>query len=143
MLMLDLNQIKIVNIEDYTIIPIEINIPNVLELDYNQYSAILEEKLTPIVSKAKENTLFSINFVADNLDYDDCAYFYKICGDIILKILMLNEHRDREHRLTVPNNMINLPYSSFLNCVNFKTIINCFEIHFETDIYENGMAEVR
>ena len=71
MLMLDLNQIKIVNVEDYTIIPIEINIPNVLELDYNQYSAILEEKLTPIVSKAKENTLFSINFTADNLDYDD------------------------------------------------------------------------
>ena len=37
MLMLDLNQIKIVNVEDYTIIPIEINIPNVIDLDYNQY----------------------------------------------------------------------------------------------------------
>ena len=140
--MLNLETIKVEGVDDYNLVPICINIPDIFEMSYKDYSNKLEEIIGKALEKVEENTLFLIHFHSGNMEYEDCEYFYKVCGGILLRLLTENEHRNREHRLTAPKNIINLPYAAFLDCINYKTKINRFDIWFESKGYDNGMLEV-
>lgn len=140
MLMLNLDKIEIEDIKEYSVLPIEINIPDLADKSYVEYIAAIESIIENELTNLRENTIFEINFKSKGLDVEDYKYFYRICGDILLKKLVTNERREREYRLSAKE-IINLSRSDLLNCINFKTKIDCFGIKFFSDVFECDMLE--
>ena len=136
MLFYNLNIIKSQSIEQYKTISIQLSIPNILNLSYVDYISIINSQIAAKIKQLKidNNTpiLFSVNLQTnDKLNFDDVDQFYicsisTLCNQITLATL-----REREQRLTVDIENININYSTLLKLVNYKTLVDIFNVEFK------------
>lgn len=136
MLFYNLQIIKPYSSTSYTTIPIQLSIPNILQLSYINYMAAVNSQIAAKISQLKIDSdtpvLFSINLQTnDELNFDDVDQFYicsisALCNQITLATL-----REREQHLTVDTENININYSTLLKLVNYKTLIDIFNVEFK------------
>ena len=136
MLFYNLNIIKSQSIKQYKTISIQLSIPNILQLSYINYMAAVNSQIAAEISQLKIDTktpvLFSIGLQTnDELNFDDVDQFYicsisALCNQITLATL-----REREQRLTVDTENININYSTLLKLINYKTLVDIFNVEFK------------
>lgn len=136
MLFYNLQTIKPYSSTNYTIIPIQLSIPNILQLSYINYMAAVNSQIAAEISQLKTDSdtpvLFSISLQTnDELNFDDVDQFYicsisALCNQITLATL-----REREQHLTVDTENININYSTLLKLVNYKTLVDIFNVEFK------------
>ena len=136
MLFYNLQTIKPYSSTNYTIIPIQLQIPNILQLSYINYMAAVNSQIAAEINQLKIDSdtpvLFLISLQTnDELNFDDVDQFYicsisALCNQITLATL-----REREKRLTVDTTNININYSTLLKLVNYKTLVDIFNVEFK------------
>lgn len=118
----------------YVIIPIDLNIPNLLKLSYSEYMAAVNSQIAAEMNQydfnGNEKVLFHINFTTDDeLTDEDIDHFYICSISALCDYITSATPREREKRLSVENKL-NLNYSTLMKMVNYKTIIDVFNVEF-------------
>ena len=136
MLFYNLQTIKPYSSTNYTTIPIQLSIPNILQLSYINYMAAVNSQIAAEINQLKIDSdtpvLFLISLQTnDELNFDDVDQFYicsisALCNQITLATL-----REREQHLTVDTENININYSTLLKLVNYKTLVDIFNVEFK------------
>lgn len=132
----DLTAIKsIYTTAKYVIIPIDLNIPHILQLSYSEYMAAVNSQIAAEMSQydfnGNEKVLFRINFTTDNeLTDEDVDHFYICSISALCDYITSTTPREREKRLSVENKL-NLNYSTLMKMVNYKTAIDIFNVEFK------------
>ena len=136
MLFYNLKTIKSQSIDQYQTISIQLSIPNILKLSYIDYISIINSQIAAKIKQLKidNNTpiLFSINLQTnDKLDFNDVDQFYICSISALCNQITFNTSREREKRLTVDTTNININYSTLLKLVNYKTLVDIFNVEFK------------
>ena len=136
MLFYNLNIIKSQSIKQYKTISIQLSVPNILKLSYIDYISIINSQIAAKISQLKIDTktpvLFSINLETnDELNFDDVDQFYICSISALCNQITLNTLREREKRLTVDITNININYSTLLKLINYKTLVDIFNVEFK------------
>ena len=131
----DLTTIKsIYTTAKYVIIPIDLDIPQILQLSYSKYMAAVSSQIATEMSQydfdGKEKVLFRIDFTTDDeLTDEDVDHFYICSISALCEYLTSATPREREKRLSVENKL-NLNYLTLMKMVNYKTAIDIFNVEF-------------
>lgn len=131
----DLTTIKsIYTTAKYVIIPIDLDIPQILQLSYSKYMAAVSSQIAAEMSQydfdGKEKVLFRIDFTTDDeLTDEDVDHFYICSISALCEYITSATPREREKRLSVENKL-NLNYLTLMKMVNYKTAIDIFNVEF-------------
>lgn len=131
----DLTTIKsIYTTAKYVIIPINLDIPHILQLSYSEYMTAVNSQIAAEMSQydfdGNEKVLFHIDFTTDDdLTDEDIDHFYICSISALCDYITSATPRKREKRLSVENKL-NLNYSTLIKMVNYKTAIDIFNVEF-------------
>lgn len=136
MLFYNLKTIKSQSIKQHQTISIQLSIPNILQLSYIDYVSIINSQIAAKISQLKIDTktpiLFSISLQTnDELNFDDVDQFYICSVSALCNQITSATLREREQRLTVDTENININYSTLLKLVNYKTLVDIFNVEFK------------
>lgn len=136
MLFYNLKTIKSQSIEQYKTIPIQLSIPNILQLSYINYMTAVNSQIAAKISQLKIDiktpVLFSISLQTNNeLNFDDVDQFYICSVSALCNQITSATLREREQRLTVDIENININYSTLLKLINYKTLVDIFNVEFK------------